>query len=512
MTFASFRFDPDSGELRTEGGRQVFLQPQPARLLALLLRRAGERVSREEIREHLWGDTQVDVDAGVNFAIRCIRRALDDPAEAPRFVETLPRRGYRFIMSCRRVTDPRPVPLDEGPPDEGPLDDRAPDDRPPAAGFGPPGREAPRPSPGALWMRGVGATLGLVAVAVLGWIALRTAPLSIGAPHPVAELQGSRKGEDARLRARDAYLRGRYLLKLPASANRDAAVSLFRRSLAADPTFAPAYLGLEEAQRWTLSAQEKRRLLEEAARWAPSLPGIASGLAWSELFDERRPEAALELFDRDLRREAPDLGTLHGAALAAAALGRWDTALAHLEDALVLGPAETAIFGDAAQILFWAGRSEEALQQVERALELDPGYDDIRWTALTHQVAYGDWPRAARQASALTPEDRRRPREPEPADTEGCRRRVEDFLRGMMAYHRQPGQSPLPAGTLAELLLSLGRWEDALDQLELAVEERWYGLVYLGADPRWDPVREDPRFKALLAELGVVDRRPLRAM
>ena len=74
------------------------LQPQPARVLALLLERPGEIVSREDLRRHVWGnETFVDFERGLNFCIAQIRSALGDSADSPRYVETVPKRGYRFI-------------------------------------------------------------------------------------------------------------------------------------------------------------------------------------------------------------------------------------------------------------------------------------------------------------------------------------------------------------------------------------------------------------------------------
>jgi TolB-like protein/tetratricopeptide (TPR) repeat protein len=97
--FGLFEFDSASGEL-SKGGIRIPLQPQPARLLSLLLGHAGELVSREVIREALWGsDTTVDFEVGVNRCVRQLRAALLDDAEAPHYIETMPRRGYRFIGS-----------------------------------------------------------------------------------------------------------------------------------------------------------------------------------------------------------------------------------------------------------------------------------------------------------------------------------------------------------------------------------------------------------------------------
>ncbi len=95
--FGVFDFDPATGELRRDGV-QVKLQPQPARVLAMLTARPGEVVSRDELRQLVWADgTFVDFERGLNFCVAQIRSALGDSAESPRFVETLPRRGYRFI-------------------------------------------------------------------------------------------------------------------------------------------------------------------------------------------------------------------------------------------------------------------------------------------------------------------------------------------------------------------------------------------------------------------------------
>src|SRR5260370_5579505 len=97
LCFGPFELNSASGELR-KSGILIKLQPQPFRLLLLLAQRAGTVVTREEIQRCLWTDsTFVDFDHGINFSINQIRTALSDDAEKPRFVETLPRRGYRVI-------------------------------------------------------------------------------------------------------------------------------------------------------------------------------------------------------------------------------------------------------------------------------------------------------------------------------------------------------------------------------------------------------------------------------
>ena len=102
--FGSFELHQASGELRQHGDL-VKLAPQPAKVLGLLVRRAGEVVTRDQFREHVWaGDTFVDFEQGLNFCVRQIREALGDTAEAPRYIETLPRRGYRFLLPVSTPT------------------------------------------------------------------------------------------------------------------------------------------------------------------------------------------------------------------------------------------------------------------------------------------------------------------------------------------------------------------------------------------------------------------------
>ena len=106
IRFGLFELDPASGDLRREG-RPVRLQPQPARVLALLVSRPGEVVTREELRRQIWSDgTFVDFERGLNFCIAQIRSALQDSADSPRFIETLPRRGYRFIAPVAPSVSP----------------------------------------------------------------------------------------------------------------------------------------------------------------------------------------------------------------------------------------------------------------------------------------------------------------------------------------------------------------------------------------------------------------------
>ncbi len=110
LRFGAFELDLEGGELR-KSGVLIHLPPQPLKVLALLARQAGQAITREEIRQQVWGDeTFVDFEQGLNHCIKQIRTALGDDAEAPRYIQTLPRRGYRFLAPVEGAAAPAPSP------------------------------------------------------------------------------------------------------------------------------------------------------------------------------------------------------------------------------------------------------------------------------------------------------------------------------------------------------------------------------------------------------------------
>src|SRR6266478_4059670 len=104
--FGIYELDGSTGELRKDGKSRPRLQGQPLEVLLHLLNRPGEVVTREDLRQRLWpADTFVDYDHSLNTAVNKLREALNDSADNPRFIQTIPRRGYRFIASTE-VVDP----------------------------------------------------------------------------------------------------------------------------------------------------------------------------------------------------------------------------------------------------------------------------------------------------------------------------------------------------------------------------------------------------------------------
>lgn len=164
LRFGVFELDLKVGELR-KAGALIKLPPQPFKVLALLVCQAGEVVTREEIQQQVWGgETYVDFERGLNFCIRQIRTALGDDAETPRYIETLPRRGYRLIAPVEELAA---ASVSESPPLEAPPE--------------PVGR---RFRTGALWVAG-----GVLAVLLAWLLGFRVGARSERQPGPAGPLR-----------------------------------------------------------------------------------------------------------------------------------------------------------------------------------------------------------------------------------------------------------------------------------------------------------------------------------
>jgi DNA-binding winged helix-turn-helix (wHTH) protein/TolB-like protein len=176
VQFGQFEFDPAAGDLYSDG-RRVRLQEQPRQVLIALLERPGEIATRDELRERLWkADTFVDFEHGLNTAIKKVRHALGDSAESPQFIETLARRGYRFIAPVLPVTPTLPLMEDTSP--AAPRDDRMlPPQATPRAGI----RRLPR------WIAIV--VLASAVGGITTWWAVRQRSVAnSAAPRPAAQL------------------------------------------------------------------------------------------------------------------------------------------------------------------------------------------------------------------------------------------------------------------------------------------------------------------------------------
>ena len=335
--FDGFELDDGTGELRGNG-RTLRLQDKPLRALVTLLERAGQVVTREDLRRRLWPDgVHVDYEQGLGNALLKVRDALGDSARSPRFVETLPRRGYRFLPA---------VTLHES--------------RAPAV----PAGRARRPI--RRWV--VAATVSAAAAA---------AALAFQASH------GSDPSSHFGTSAREEYLRARRLAERKTPDGLQKSVAAYRAVLAADSAFAPAWSGLAEAYHFlgavgALPTVDAYRLASDAARRALALDGARAEahavLAETTFRFGPGGGDAMQSFERALALD-PGSGVIRQwYANYLAHLGRLSEALEQMRRAHRLDPLSLHINVDLAALLYEAGHRAESARQLQRTLDLDPYY------------------------------------------------------------------------------------------------------------------------------------------
>jgi len=440
--FGDFEADAGARELR-RSGRPLPLPEKPFALLLALLERAGEPVSRPELCSRLWPDgTHVDFDNNLNSAVARLRAVMNDPASRSRWIETLPRRGYRF-----RAPVEIQVRRDAG---------------------------IPRRARG--WMSP--AALSLAAfVAVL----LSLTPLS------------PRRAEVPEA-ARVAHDRGLYLLRDPAPGSAGRAAGELERAVRLAPAWAPARGALAEALLHSTMASgeemlEKLDRVETAALGAleldPAEPAAHRALSGVRLLRDWDVAGASALAERAVAlapQAAASHMTLAGARCAASRFGE---AVAAARRAARLDPASWLVRSDLGFFLMAAGRVAEAEAEARAALELAPDFTPARRFLGAALAAQGREAEALRVLGADSAE----------GDAASALRR---HWRGRLeALEALPASRPGVTLARARLHARLDEPEAALAWLDRARELHEPVLVYLEAFPELRSLHRDPRFETL---------------
>lgn len=473
--FGEFELLPASGEL-FRGGERVPLQHQPAELLALLAREPGRAVSREEIREAIWGaETFVDADQGINYCIRQIRQALDDDAAEPRFVETVPRVGYRFLAPV--VTEEEPL-----------------------------RRRRSR----ALRTGAVAAALVAAAAVVAFLVASRVAEdreASTAASEAAAPRRPLVVPEEAHFR----FLEARYLVEraeedgdLVDASTR--AIELLRAVVEEVPEHAEAHAALADAwmMRLDVPRPEAMERAEASARRAleldPTLAEAHGALAAALFFHrldwagaERHAERAVELDPR-----YPDGVLLR--ALLRSTVGRHDEAIAGARRAAALEPGRLPGIS-LAWFYFFARRFDDAVAEAERILALQPADEPSHNVLVYIHLLRGDDAAATRENDRFFHVAWGYPEEVD-LQLPGARQLFREWWRNREESLRQYGASPTVIATHGAFS---GDAEDAIALLRRACEERTasWDLPFVAQDPRWDPLRGEPAFDEVVECVGV---------
>jgi DNA-binding winged helix-turn-helix (wHTH) protein/Tfp pilus assembly protein PilF len=447
VRFGVFELDADALELH-RGGTRIRLAGKPAQLLLYLAERPGQVVSRDELRRALWSDgTFVDFDHGLNNAINKLRTTLCDSSEAPRYIETLPKIGYRFIamVDSMRVEE----------------------------------KQYPRSL-----VMGTAVSLLLLAAAVA--VAVQ------------------RDRATSRASAHEAYVKGREEL---ASNHPEAfarARAYFERALQVDPKYAPAHCGLAMALNragvWGVadpiaSHRQAVAAANAALRLDPSLAEAYVARATARI----RLEWDWGGAESDLRRAIsldPDFVKPHQLrAQFLAAQGRSREALREIGTARQLDPLAASLRRDEGLILYYSRQYDTAIERLRAVIAHDPGDARARKTLSDAYLQIGNAAAAAEELLRWLELVGVNAAEIE-------RARAQIAQGGFPALWRRVASGSPKKGhayKVATAFAALGRRDEAIRALEEAFANREAQLLYLKTDPYLDPLRGDPRFTALLA-------------
>ncbi len=468
LRFADFDLDLSAAELR-RAGTLIKLAPQQYELLALLVSRPGQLVTRDQLRRHLWGDDRfVDFDAGLNYCVAQLRLALGDSALRPRFIQTAPRRGYRFGAP---VTRHQPEPL--------------------AAG-----QEAATPRPMRQWwlaaMFAAGAAVGGFVVMV-GHQRVMVPP----SPSALSAFERARGGLEA---AGPYELRERVLL--------------FQRAVAENPSFAEALGGLAIAHsiagfiRFAPPADAYARA-RAAARTALTVDrhnaDAHAALGFEALHDRWDWAESERHLAAALARDPRHTFALSALSRMRSASGRHEEAAALARRAVEAAPSSTPARLTLAWSYMYAGDFARAAGLC--ASILDAASRSVLQAAECRLNAHTGLQRAsdARDDVIRIAQVSGRPQ----SEVNAIESRfAADAIRGLwqwrledVAAQLKPGRRPT-AESLAVLNARLRHDDEALRWLAAAVDERANIAIVLNVHPAFAELRRDPRFEALVRRIG----------
>ena len=495
VRFGVFEADLRSHELR-RNGIKVKIQDLPFKALTLFLSRPNEVLTREELRQTLWpDDVFVDFDRGITTAINRLRDALDDSASNPRFIETLDRRGYRWIAPTHIPEPSHELSLEP----------------------------APKPKPenvaAQVDARSRHRTYLLAAcvLALLSGVALFWAryefPKRSGLRYPA---YGSASAHpSANREANEFYLKGRYYWEKRTPESLNKAVDSFLQAIVHDPGYAPAYVGLADCynllREYTLMpASEAYPRALAAARKAVELDPRSSeahaALAFTSFYGMWDVGTADREFRRAIELNPNNAVAHHWYATYLASLRRYPQSLSEIERAQVLDPASKSVLADKGTILFDAGRQQEAIALLRQLATNEPDFmSPHRYLKFIYLLTadYSNYFVEARKEAALMHDS------PalaivdttEKAYAAGGGKSLLEVLSVEQKKLYDRGQ--LSPYFLAGTYSMLGDKPQALRYLKIAYDQRVDGVVAIESDPVFDNLAGEPAFQKMLADLGL---------
>jgi DNA-binding winged helix-turn-helix (wHTH) protein/tetratricopeptide (TPR) repeat protein len=451
-----------SGEL-LRAGRCIRLQAQPQQILEELLARSGELVTRERLIERLWPEGIVDFDTALNSSIRRLRGALGDHADYPRYIETIPKRGYRFIG---RLDAPSQLSVAA----------------PPAGSTKPPSTRRRR-----TW---------LGAILALGMAIPATVFLMPMLDHPQPGAGGLRI--DGIKEAQEAFTRAQHFLHRRKANDLELARQYFSEALVIDPQFARALAGLASAywidtMRGSIPREQGLPMVRDAAERALAIdPGLAEAHLRLANYWGARDEPAIsdEHFARAQALAPEDPLVVSFAAGAAATAGRFDEAVELQRRSVAADPLDLASRWNLATWLYAAGRIREAREELVRWRELEPDSPQGAVRLARMLILEGRHAEALDLATGIPDEPERLTIQAMGFYGSGDATRADAALEALIAL--DPGQTRF---RVAEVLAYRGDRDRALEWLAQAGSEDTVNDHWSWSSPFLAPLRSDARWR-----------------
>jgi DNA-binding winged helix-turn-helix (wHTH) protein/Tfp pilus assembly protein PilF len=512
VRFGLFEADLEQRLLSKEGVR-VKLQDQPFQILVLLLERPYEVVTREEIQQKLWPvDTYVAFDDGLNTAIKKLRLALADSADNPRFVETVPRRGYRFLAvpSFAEPMAQTAVPAERA---ERDIAERVQDSTKEPAAAQPVQETASR-------RRALQLAALLVAITVLvggGIIWWKSSTRHKG---PTSDTTSAGIGQQqlGRVtrppidpRAHEEYLQARNFWKQRTAEALTHAVENFNLAIEHDPGYAEAYAGLADCyvvmpMLSTVPTNDSYLKARQAAEKALALDESVAGghLAAAELklYSDWNFAGAETEFRRALALDSKDAQAHQWYAEFLSLMGRHQEAIGEIHMAQHLDPLSMIIHHQAGQIYQNARMYPEAFMEYRKALMIQPGFGPTyaaMMLAFRREGRYKESVEAQRQANRYW--------DPGETSIEDLKRLAEASVRGRQAYLRAAlefnKKHPSTAYNAAFDYALLAENEKSLQWLQKSLEAREPQIINLLNDPEFDHLKLNSRFQEIAKKVGL---------